>query len=190
MTLFVITLALTLAVPLQWAILAGAFLSLAAYVVASGAAAQLRRVVEDDEGWLVTDETPETLPIDEPLLLRYTGPDFFADIPMVAERLPQADPNAPGVLVLDVGALEAYSSTMLKGLGQYHAKLAAGGSGFVLTGVSDRARATLDRTGLLALLGPDNALPTGDHMTDPIVRAASGAATCSRSCERLELPPT
>ena len=82
----------------------------------------------------------------------------------MAERLPAADPKAPGVLVLDVGELGAYSSTMLKELAKYHARLAAAGSGLVLISVSQHARATLAATGLLETLGADNVLPADPHL--------------------------
>ena len=168
--LFAITLTLTLAVPLQWAIIAGTVLSLAAFVVASGSRMRLQRLVRDDDGWRLTDEVPAVLPADEPLLLRYTGPNFFADVPAVADQLPAADPDAPGVLVLDLGVLDEFSSTMLKELGKYQARLASAGSGIVLVDVSDRARRTLERTGVLATLGPANVLPADPHLLAAIER--------------------
>jgi SulP family sulfate permease len=164
MVLFAVTLLLTLTIPLQWAILGGAFLSLAAYVAASGSRPALKSLERDGDDWLMSDEIPATLPSDVPLLVRYSGPDFFADVPTVAERLPDADPKAPGVLVLDVGELGAYSSTMLKELAKYHARLAAAGSGLVLISVSEHARATLAATGLLETLGADNVLPADPHL--------------------------
>jgi len=164
MLLFFATLVLTLSVPLQWAIITGAVLSLAHYVVASGSAARLQRVIRDDQGWLLSDTIPTTLPADQPLLLRYTGPDFFAVVTPVAESLPTADPAHPGVLVLDVGALQKYSSTMLKHLGAYHARLVSAGSGLVLSGIGDAGRATLDRTGLLAQIGARNVVAPDPHL--------------------------
>jgi SulP family sulfate permease len=171
MTLFVVTLALTLTVPLQWAILAGALLSLLAFVVASASGGQLRRIVRDESGWLSTDAIPALLPGDAPILLRYTGPNFFADVPSIDEQLPAPNPEHPGVLVLDVGALQNYSSTMLKALGAYHSSLASAGSGLVLTGVSDRAGHTLEETGLLEQLGQANVLPVDAHLDVSIEHA-------------------
>ncbi len=96
--------------------------------------------------------------------MRYAGPDFFADVPTVAERLPMADPAHPGMLVLDVGVLDSFSSTMLKELGKYHAKLAAHGSALVLVGISAVARETLDPTEFLERLGPANVLSRDSHV--------------------------
>jgi SulP family sulfate permease len=161
--LFAVTLILTLTIQLQWAIIAGAVLSLLAFVVASASGGQLQRLVRDDSGWLLSDEIPALLPAGEPVSLRYTGPDFFADVPGIVEQLPEPDLQHAGVLVLDIGALQSYSSTMLKALGKYHASLAAAGSGLVLSGVSDGLRNTLAETSLLEQIGLTNVLPAEPH---------------------------
>lgn len=104
--LFIVTLLLTLAVPLQGAILAGTILSLLAYVARSATSARLRRINHDLDGWLLDDDIPATLPPDEPLLVRNTGPNFFAAVTTIVDHLPAPDPDHPGVLVLDLGQLD------------------------------------------------------------------------------------
>jgi SulP family sulfate permease len=162
--LFAITLTLTLTVPLQYAIIGGAVLSLLAFVVSSASRVDLHRATRDDVGWRLSNDVPATLPAGEPIVLRYDGPNFFADVSGFAERLPEPDALRPGVLVMDLGALEHFSSTTLKSLEKMHAKFAAGHSGLVLTGVEANARDVLVRTGLLALLGEQNVLPTDPHI--------------------------
>jgi len=164
MVLLVITLVLTLTIPLQWAIICGAFLSLAAFVVASGTEGGLLRLVSQDDDWVESTDIPEKLPADEPVMLRYSGPNFFADVPIVIDQLPQPVSGSPGVLVLELSGLDDFSSTVLKGIGHYQAKLAAHGSGLILAGVNERARASLDRTGLVTQLGPDNVLAADPHL--------------------------
>jgi SulP family sulfate permease len=162
--LFAITLVLTLTVPLQWAIIGGAALSLIAFVVASGSRVDVRFATRDDIGWKLSDDVPPTLPSGDPVVLQYSGPNFFADVAGFADRLPEPDPTGPGVLVVDLGALEHFSSTTLKTLGKLHAKYAAAGSGLVLTGVEPNAREVLARTGLLSQLGEQNVLPSDPHV--------------------------
>jgi sulfate permease, SulP family len=162
--LFAVTLALTLTVPLQWAIIGGAVLSLLAFVVSSGSRVELRRATRDDIGWRLSDDVPETLPPDQPLVLQYSGPNFFADVAAFADRLPAPDPVTAGVLVIELGDLEHFSSTTLKSLGKMHAKFASVRSGLVLTGVGSNAREVLARTGLLARLGEQNVLPSDAHI--------------------------
>jgi SulP family sulfate permease len=163
MVLFVVTLALTLAVHLQWAILGGALLSLFAFVLASSADIELQRIGRDEVGWVVSDDLPSVIPSGEPLLVHYAGPNFFADVTTMFERLPTAAPSSPGVLVLDVGTLQHFSSTTLKQLDKYRAGLASAGSGLVLAGVGPDSRRVLERTGLLERLGEENVLAPDPH---------------------------
>jgi SulP family sulfate permease len=162
--MFIVTLLLTLTVPLQWAIIGGAVLSSIAFVVASASQGDLVAARRDETGWLMSDQIPARLTPEEPILLRYTGPNFFADVTAVAERLPEPDPTRPGVLVIDVGALQDFSSTTLKQLDRYRAKLDAAGSGLVLAGISQPSREVLARTGLLGRLGDRNVLPQEAHL--------------------------
>lgn len=168
--LLVVTLALTLVVALQWAIIGGAVLSLLAFVGASSSSARLYRLIRDDVGWMVTDDIPDTLPAGEPVILRYTGPNFFAAISTIGDDLPTADPAAPGVLVLDFGAMRHYSSTMLKQLEHYLDGLDAAGGALVLLRVEPQERRILDRVGLLERIGPDNVLAPDPHV-DVVVDA-------------------
>ena len=183
--LFAITLALTLTVPLQWAIIGGAVLSLLAFVVSSASRVDLHRATRDDIGWRLSDDVPATLPEDEPIVLRYDGPNFFADVAGFADRLPEPDPHHPGVLVMDLGALEHFSSTTLKSLGKMHAKFAAFHSGLVLTGVEANARDVLARTGLLAQTRrAERPADRSPHRVAASTRVCGGARRCCRSSGR------
>lgn len=162
--LLVVTLVLTLTVPLQWAIFGGAVLSLVAFVAASAARVDLHHAKHDGDGWLLSDDIPASLDAEDPVVLVYGGPDFFADVASLSEQLPDPDPTRPGVVVLDLGTLERFSSTTLKALGKYHDRLAAGGSGLVLAGVGQDARLVLTRTGLLERIGDRNVLPRDLHV--------------------------
>jgi SulP family sulfate permease len=162
--LFVITFLLTLSVPLQWAILGGVVLSLLAFVLASSSRTELQAMERDAEGWLVHDHVPMVLPPGEPVVLRYPGPNFFAHVTLIFEGLPAPDPARPGVLVLDVGTLQDFSSTTLKQLGAYQRRLAAAGSGLVLSGIGEPARRVLERTGILEQIGERNVIPPDRHV--------------------------
>jgi SulP family sulfate permease len=164
MMLFTVTLILTLTVPLQWAIAVGAVLSLLAFVGASGSSAELKVAMKDDSGWLLGDDIPSSFPAEDPLVLTYRGPNFFADVTTIAERLPVPDPERAGVLVFDVGELERFSSTTLKEIGKYHSSLAACGGGLVLAGIGESSRRILARTGLLQQIGEKNTVPSDPHL--------------------------
>jgi hypothetical protein len=92
------------------------------------------------------------------------GPDFFAVVSTVGEELPDADPAGPGVIVLDLGRVHRYSSTMLKQLEHYVAALRSAGSGLVLLQVDENERRTLDQVGLLDQIGSDNVIDPDPHL--------------------------
>ena len=124
----------------------------------------LQLATRDDSGWRLSNDVPATLPPDEPVVLRYGGPNFFADVTGLAERLPAPDPAAPGVLVIDLGALEHFSSTTLKAMEKIHARFDEAHSGLVLTGVEPIARDVLARTGLLASSASRTSWPSDPHI--------------------------
>lgn len=159
------TLALTLTVPLQWGILGGAVLSLIAFVAGSAKGGSLQVYREDAGGWFLADDLPATLDGDRVTVLRLGGSDFFAETPTLMDELPGPSPeNGRSVLVLDLGDRQSFSSTTIKALGKYHAALTDAGDDLVLVGVSDALRETLDRTGVLAMIGPDNVLGHDPHL--------------------------
>ncbi len=162
--LFAITLTLTLTVPLQWAIIGGAVLSLLAFVVSSASRVDLHRATRDDVGWRLSDDVPATLPSGSRSCSGMTDPTSSRTSRASPSGFPSPTRLRPGVLVIDLGALEHFSSTTLKSLGKMHAKFAAAHSGLVLTGVEPNARDVLARTGLLAQLGEQNVLPTDPHI--------------------------
>ena len=72
--------------------------------------------------------------------------------------------EGPGVLVLHLGDLQAFSSTTLKTLRKLAAKYQQAGSGIVITGAGEEARQTLLRTGLLEAFGAANIVGDDPHL--------------------------
>jgi SulP family sulfate permease len=162
--LFAITLIATLTIPLQQAIIVGTFLSLIGYIIASGSRSSAQAAVRDEQGWRLDAPIPAALPTDAPLVVVYRGPDFFADVAAVADVMPEPSPGRPGVLVLHLGDLQAFSSTTLKTLHKLAARYQKAGSGIVITGVGEQARQTLVRTGLLDAFGAANIVADDPHL--------------------------
>lgn len=166
MLLFVVTLALTLTVPLQWGIIVGAALSLLAYIASSAKGESIQVYRQDDAGWFLSDDVPTTVPANEVTVVRLAGSDFFAEVPSLVSELPAPPPHgtARGVLVLDLADRQTFSSTGLKAIEKYHADLREAGQALVLTGVSGSLRDTLERTGLLDAIGSDDVLAHDPHL--------------------------
>ncbi|HET8930445.1 MAG TPA: SulP family inorganic anion transporter [Acidimicrobiales bacterium] len=169
--LFLVTLVLTLTVPLQWAILAGAGLSLLAYVAQTAASPRLRRIEHDEDGWRYDDSVPAVLNGDDPVYVRFVGSNFFAAVPAIIDQLPHADPERPGVVIVDLGEMDRYSSTLLKRLSTYVSEIREAGSGAIFVGVGDRRRTVLERTGLIETIGSSNVLGEDSHIDRSLERA-------------------
>lgn len=162
--LFVITLALTLTVPLQWGIIGGAVLSLIAYVASSSTRGSVLIYRRDDQGWYLSDDLPPTIPADEVTVFQFTGTDFFAETPSLVEQMPAPPGIGHGVVVVDLAERQSFSSTSLKALHKYQGVLATHGYGLVLCGASEALRRTFERTGVLEALGADNVLLDDPHL--------------------------
>jgi SulP family sulfate permease len=157
---------LSLVVPLQWAIIGGAVLSLLDFVGSSGSRARFLLCTRDGTGWVVSvEEPPKTVPAGEVLVLAYEGPNFFAEVPVLLDSTPAPPPDgAPGVVVLNLGLLTSFSSTFLKALAHYHRTLTGAGCGLVVCGVDETGLRILDTTGLRDQLGEENVVPLRYHI--------------------------
>jgi SulP family sulfate permease len=163
--LFFVTLVMTLTIPLQWAILGGALLSLFAYVGESSRRGLVRVVSQDEQGWRIDGASSAELPEDTVVTLWYDGPSFFAEVPSITEQLPRPAPGqAPSVVVINCVLLHNLSSTMVKSLLGYHRDLRSEGCGLVLTGVEAGQRQILRDTGLLDEVGDANVIEADSHI--------------------------
>ena len=94
--LFAITLALTLTVPLQWAIIGGAVLSLLAFVVSSASRVDLHRATRDDVGWRLSDDVPATLPVGRAGRAPIRRPQLLRGCRRLRRPAPGTRPAPPG----------------------------------------------------------------------------------------------
>jgi len=97
--IMVVTFALVLIVPLEYAVLAGAAISVLKYIYLSSLDVHVRQVVIDDDGRLTEVEAPPTLPGASVTVLDIYGSMFFAAAPRIRERLPAVGPARCPVVV-------------------------------------------------------------------------------------------
>ncbi len=87
-------------IPLQYTIFLGAGLSLVLYVVASSRNVRVQEAVHlDDGGWEMHD-APTTLQSNQTTVLVLQGLDFFAEVPVLEDKMPPARGVANAVLIL------------------------------------------------------------------------------------------
>lgn len=102
--------------------------------------------------------------------------DVDADqIRELLDELPRPESASGAVLVVRMRAVPDIRSTGLRVLEDYRSRLADAGNTLVLAGVSPGVAATLERTGLMARLGPRNVFLAKGGITESLDQAYAHA---------------
>jgi SulP family sulfate permease len=145
-TVMLATLGLTLFIPLQWAVFAGAALSILFYLVSSSEEARVVEYVANPDGTFTEKAPPAVLPSHAVTLLQVYGSLFFAGAGHVEAMLPSAKGAERPVVVMRLRFQDSISSTFINILERYAAELRESGGRLFLTGVSEKVKQQLDRT--------------------------------------------
>ena len=170
----VLTFGSAMFIPLQWTIFLGAGLSVLVYLGASFRSGRISELVREGEYWAEHDPPRELAPghVTVMGLREWT---FFAEVPRLAESLPRPESASGAVLVVRMRAVPEIRSTGLRVLEDYRSRLADAGNTLVLAGVSPGVAATLERTGLMARLGPPNVFLAKAGITESLDEAYAHA---------------
>lgn len=154
--IMLVTLALTLAVPIQYAVLAGVVLSTVQHVSSSSLDFRVRRLVPAAEGRFLEEEPPERLPDDEVTIIDIYGSVFYADTEAINAELPEVVGTRHAVLVVRLRGRGELGSSAIGLLRRWTEQLKEGGGALLLAGVGVRMADQLARTGVADLIGPEN----------------------------------
>ncbi|MEE4275556.1 MAG: SulP family inorganic anion transporter, partial [Thermoleophilia bacterium] len=158
----VITFVLVLLIPLQYAVLAGAAISVLKYIYL--ASLDVRVVeIEVSDGRLHERSCPLALRDDSVTVLDIYGSLFYAAGPKLRASLPAAGAARRAVVVLRLRGRGTLQSATIALIRNYAAELAAGGGRLYLSGVGPEMMGQLRRTGLLRTLGEDAVAPATDE---------------------------
>jgi len=152
----VATFALTLLIPLHWAIFAGVALTLLLYVYSSSSQVRLVRIVRGTDGGFEEQTAPVRLPSDEVTALHAYGNAFFAAVASLEALLPAVEGARNAVVIFGLRGRESITTSGIVMLERYARNLQAGGNRLMLAGVEPRVRREFDRTGFTSLLGEEN----------------------------------
>ena len=158
-----ITFVLVLVIPLQYAVLAGAAISVLKYIYLASLDVRVVEIVDCHERPRESD-APKTLADDSVTVLDIYGSLFFAAGPKVRASLPAADGARRAVVVLRLRGRGTLQSTTISLIRDYAAQLAGGGGRLYLAGVGAEMEDQLRRTGLLRELGTDAVLPATNEV--------------------------
>jgi len=158
----VITLFLTLVMPLQYAVLVGVAISMILYIIRSSSAVRVKqRVVKD--GDFKEIDPPDSVGRNEVLLLQPYGGIFFASAAAFEDLLPDVTEETDNsVVILRLRGYDDLGSTFMDLLGRYSEALRLADSRLVLMAIRPRVMDQLVVTGVAAEVGTDNMYPRDD----------------------------
>jgi SulP family sulfate permease len=169
------TFALTLLIPLHWAIFAGVVITLLLYVHASSAKGRLVRIVPGVNGGFEEQPAPDRLPSNEVTALHAYGNSFFAAVPTLEAALPAVEGAKNAVVIFGLRGRESITTSGIVLLERYARKLQAGGNKLMLFGIEPGVRRELDRTGIASLIGAENLFEATANLGGPLNEALIAA---------------
>jgi sulfate permease, SulP family len=135
----VVTFALTMLIPLQYAVLVGVGLSIVLHVMRQSNQVTIRRQTFDTDGHLVETDPPTRLGEHDVVILQPYGSLFFAAAPVFEAMLPAVGTaTKSSVVILRLRGRTDLGTTFMDVLHRYASALASADSKLVLASVSDR----------------------------------------------------
>jgi SulP family sulfate permease len=157
--IMLLTLTLTLAVPLQYAVLIGVAVSTLQYVSSASLDVKVRRLVREGKGRFREEDPPARLPDGEVTVLDVYGSIFYAATDVIADKLPDVRGSRSAVLVLRLRGRGEVGSSAIGLFHRYATDLQKGGGALLLAGVGHGMADQLERTGIVEILGAHSIFP-------------------------------
>ncbi|TQM57488.1 SulP family inorganic anion transporter [Humibacillus xanthopallidus] len=178
-----VTFVLTLVVPVQYAVLLGVALAIVLHVVEQSNRIRVTRLLIEDDGRMREVDPPPTVPAHAVVVLQPYGSLFFASAPTLRDRLPVADANSEGsVVILRMRGIDEIGLSLIGVLKEYAASLAAHDCSLILTLGNDRVLGQLRHEGLVDALGEGNVYMGTEWRGETVRRAYREAL------ERVDTP--
>ena len=151
------TFALTMAIPLQYAVVAGVALSVVLYVIGQSNHVTLKRRIFTEDGHVIETDPPARLPANDVVVLQPYGSLFFAAAPIFEAALPEVTPSSRNtVVILRLRERSDVGSTFIDVLRRYAASLATVGSKLVIVSLNEPLAEQFRVTGFTDFIGPEN----------------------------------
>jgi sulfate permease, SulP family len=169
--------ALTMVIPLQYAVLVAVGLSVILHVVRQSNQVTIKRWRLDPDGNLIETDPPAQLPADEVVALQPYGSLFFAAAPVLESQLPApAGASRNCVVILRLRGRTDLGTTFMDVLHRYAQALIAADSELVIVSASERIQEQLRVTGVTDLITPEN-IYTGDERVGATLKRAYADGT-------------
>lgn len=170
-----VTLALTIIIPLQFAVLVGVGMSTLLFVISQSNDLVVKRMVIEDEGVREVEPPREVAPNDV-VLIQPHGSLFFASASVFESRLPAVTSESRNsVVIVRLRGRSDLGSTLTDTLNRYAESLKAVGSKLVLISDSPRVRNQLSVTGVTDSIGIENLYESNEWLGATARRAHDDA---------------
>jgi SulP family sulfate permease len=167
-----VTFALTLVIPLQYAVVVGVGLSVILHVISQSNQIDVRMRVFSPGGSVRETDPPVTVPAASVIVLQPYGNLFFASAPLFEAALPAVESTSSNsVVIVRLRGRSDLGGTFLEVVRRYAESLQAIGSKLVLVSASDRVIEQLAATRVLDVVGQNNVYPA-DEWVGRTVRQA------------------
>ena len=171
----VITLFLTIVMPLQYAVLVGVAISMILYIIRSSSAVRVKQRIIRDGDFKEVDP-PEAVGRNEVLMLQPYGGIFFASAAAFEDLLPDVTEDTDNsVVILRLRGYDDLGSTFMDLLGRYAESLRLAESRLVLMSLRPRVMDQLVVTGVADTIGSENLYPRDDWVGREMREAMSQA---------------
>lgn len=171
------TFVLTMIIPVQFAVLAGVALAVVLFVVEQSGKLALRRLEIDARHHIRELDPPKEVGVGEVLVLQPYGNLFFASASAFGDLLPTVTPlTRRSVVILRLRGIDELGSTVTQVLTGYAAELTARDSRLMING-GPALREQIGRSGLLAVIGPDGFVASGEWQGRGVAKADATART-------------
>ena len=173
-----VTFGLTMLIPLQNAVLAGAGISVILYVIRQSNQVRVRQWVFDESGRQREVDPPAEVPANSVLVLQPYGSLFFAAAPIFEKALPAITPDSSNsVVILRLRGKSDLGTTFMEIISRYARKLRQVESKLMIVSAADRVIEQLSITGVTDLIGAENLYPSDEWLGATLTRAHQDAET-------------
>ena len=187
----VTTFALTMAIPLQYAVVAGVALSVALYVIGQSNHVSVKRRIFTEDGHVVEIDPPARLPANDVVVLQPYGSLFFAAAPIFEAALPEVTPSSRNtVVILRLRERSDVGSTFIDVLRRYAASLATVGSKLVIVSLNEPLAEQFRVTGFTEFIGPENLYRATEQVGAALEQAHRDARAWIATQTRTMTPPS
>lgn len=190
LTVMSTTLALTMLIPLQYAVLVGVGISIILFVARQSTRLRTRRLVFSDEGGWRETEPPDVVPAGEVVVLQPYGSVFFAAAPVLEAQMPTVTPTSTNsVVILRLRGADDAGATLIEVLRRYAGALNAVGSKLVLVTDNRHIRRQLRVTRTIEEIGVDNVYLGTDWVGQAVRQAHDDAMSWIRRHDEDDAGP-